>query len=114
MFESSVNKTEKIKVVNLKAKDFQALTENNENAVLIDVRTLMEFESGHIPNSLHIDMMSPQFDAEVKKLDKSKEYFLYCRSGNRSYFAGNRMLEMGFENVSHLSPGIIGWNGEIE
>jgi rhodanese-related sulfurtransferase len=51
---------------------------------------------------------------EIEKLDKNKTYYVYCRSGNRSFHAGNFMLQAGFQKVYNLEPGIIGWHGEKE
>ena len=90
----------------------QMLTDNE--SVLIDVRTQAEHYDAKIPNSLLLDLMDPHFLDEIKKLDKSKSYYLYCRSGNRSYHAAREMAKMGFEKVYNLAPGIIGWNGKIE
>jgi len=84
------------------------------NAVLLDVRTAIENQMARIPNSLLIDFTNPAFKVEVDKLDKRKNYFVYCRSGNRSYLAGVQMLQVGFKKVYNLKPGIIGWKGEIE
>lgn len=101
-------------VINLSPETFKEKTENDENAVIIDVRTQYEYKMGHIPNSNLIDIMNPAFLQEIEKLDKNKNYYLYCRSGNRSYHAGMAMLQMGFGNVSHLQNGIIDWYEPLE
>lgn len=100
-------------------KEFDASTfaekfQEDNDGVLIDVRTPFEFKQGHLPNSVLIDINSPNFPAEIEKLDRNKSYYIYCRSGNRSYHAGRYMLSAGFKNVCHLEPGIIGWDGPIE
>ena len=96
------------------ASTFSEKFESDNDGVLIDVRTPMEFNRGHIPNSLLIDISNPAFPDEINKLDRYKNYYIYCRSGNRSYHAGKFMLSKGFKHVCHLAPGIIGWNGPIE
>ena len=102
------------KVENLDADTFaQRLLEDN-NAVLIDVRTKLENQLKRIPNSLLMDISDPAFSQELNRLDKNKNYYLYCRSGNRSNYAGKQMIKMGFNNVHHLEKGIISWSGEIE
>ena len=50
----------------------------NDNAVLLDVRTIEEFNEGHITGALNIDVFSPNFQAEVEKLDTSKDYYTSC------------------------------------
>mgnify|MGYP003335237867 FL=1 len=47
---------------------------------VLDVRTPAEFAEGHLANSLNIDFESGKFAEEIKKLDKSKSYAVYCRS----------------------------------
>lgn len=88
--------------------------ENDNNAVILDVRTLAEVEQGIIPNAIHIDIyMGQGFVQELNKLDKTKNYYVYCRSGNRSRQACYIMDQMGFEKAYNLMGGIIDWNGEI-
>lgn len=99
-------------VENLDAKSFETKIAQDPDAVLLDVRTPMEHQIVRIPNSILIDINSPMFIEEIDKLDKSKSYYVYCRSGNRSFHAGNYMLKVGFEKVYNLEPGIIGWNGK--
>jgi rhodanese-related sulfurtransferase len=101
-------------VENLDAKTFETKVAEDKNAVLLDVRTPMEHQMVRIPNSILIDINSPMFMEEIDKLDKTKSYYVYCRSGNRSFHAGNYMLTNGFEKVFNLESGIIGWNGEKE
>ena len=114
MFKNKDEKGKVNSVENLDAETFGNMIKEDENGVLIDVRTPMENKMLRIPNSLLIDIASPFFIPELDKLDRKKNYYLYCRSGNRSYHAGDQMLKMGFKNVCHLQPGIIGWKGETE
>ncbi len=101
-------------VENLDSKTFEKKLEEDKDAVLLDVRTPMENQMVRIPDSVLIDINSPTFSKEIEKLDKSKSYYVYCRSGNRSFHAGNYMLKNGFEKVYNLEPGIIGWHGKKE
>jgi rhodanese-related sulfurtransferase len=101
-------------IQNLNAQEFENHMNEDADAVLIDVRTQAEHYDAKIPNSKLLDLMNPHFIHEIEKLDKSKSYYLYCRSGNRSYHAAREMVKMGFKKVYNLAPGIIGWGGEIE
>lgn len=87
------------------------VTEMNEmlknfNTVLLDVRTEAEIKEMKIPGSIAIDFFDKDFKSKVSKLDKSKAYILYCRSGNRSVMACNIMAENGFSELYNLSGGI--------
>ena len=70
-----------------------------EGTVIIDVRTPGEFASGHLEGALNIDVQSPDFAAQVSQLDPTQEYFIYCRSGNRSGQAISQMSNLGFTSM---------------
>ncbi|KAB1063792.1 rhodanese-like domain-containing protein [Salibacter halophilus] len=98
---------------NINAHAFEKEIQNNPDAVLIDVRTPGEFESGHIPNAVNLNLQDPAFQSELQKLDKSKKYLVYCRSGARSFNACNIMTNSGFDDVTNLQGGIVSWRGEV-
>ena len=95
------------------AEDFQERLSEKAGAIILDVRTPEEFESGRIPKSININIMDRTFLAQVAALDKSKPYFVYCRSGARSGQACAAMASQGFE-VYNLAGGIMRWPGEID
>ena len=83
-------------------------------AVVLDVRTEEEFESGYIPNAQNIDLrMGPGFIEALESLDKEKTYFVYCRSGARSAQACQLMSQLGFTSTYNLLGGILEWEGEV-
>lgn len=85
------------------------------NAVLLDVRTMEEYQEGYIPGAVLIDVnKQDDFLQQVQKLDKSKRYLLYCRSGKRSEKALVLMKENGFRKLFHLEDGFEGWDGNKE
>jgi len=84
------------------------------NSVLLDVRTEKEYQSGHVPGSVHINMMGANFQQRLEKLDKNKEYYVLCRSGNRSSAAAGLMVRKGFANVTNLRGGIMKWQGPLK
>lgn len=86
----------------------------DENAAIIDVRTEEELEEGFIPNAVHIDIyQGQQFVEAVQALDKSKNYYVYCRSGGRSAQACAILNQLGFENTYNLLGGFSEWQGEV-
>jgi rhodanese-related sulfurtransferase len=98
----------------LSAEEFAERISKDNLAIIIDVRTPQEFCEGHIANSVLMDIYNPTFKEDILNLDKNISYYLYCRSGSRSYQAGYFMLSNGFENVSHLKGGIFSWNDNLE
>lgn len=82
------------------------------DAIFIDVRTPQEVADGKIPGSIHIDINSSNFETELEKLDKNKEYVVYCRSGGRSARACKKMQDMGFTKLNNMAAGYSKWNKE--
>lgn len=100
---------------NLTQDQWAESLKNDENAQIIDVRTEEEYIEGYIPGSKNLDIHGGQeFIDEVDKLDKSKSYYVYCRSGARSAQACAIMNQQGFDNAYNLMGGITEWEGEIE
>ena len=85
----------------------------NEQVQLIDSRTPEEFNAGHIPGAVNINIDDDNFRAKVNELDKSRPIAVYCRGGRRSKEAADIMVGCGYD-VTELSEGIISWKGEIE
>lgn len=98
---------------NINAVVFEKEIENTPEAIVLDVRTAWEFESGHLENAVHLDFFSPTLEAELNKLDKSKYYLIYCRSGARSYSACSVMASNGFAKVANMMGGIMTWQGNV-
>ena len=65
-------------------------------AAVIDVRTPDEFASGHLDGALNFDIQGSMFATEIGALDKSANYVIYCRSGNRAGQAVTYMQDNGF------------------
>ncbi|MCC8360704.1 rhodanese-like domain-containing protein [Salinimicrobium sediminilitoris] len=90
----------------------EKIAEDND-AVILDVRTEQEVEEGYIPGAKVIDIYKGQeFIDEIDKLDKSKNYYVYCRSGSRSGQACTIMDQKGFKNTYNLLGGFSQWEGE--
>lgn len=65
-------------------------------AAIIDVRTIEEWEAGHLEGAVRYGIESPDFVSDITTLDKSADYYIYCRSGNRAGQAIQIMREAGF------------------
>jgi len=83
-------------------KDLKQMMKDNPG-VVIDVRTEQEHLDGHLAiTDAQFDMLNGDFQAQISQLDKSKTYYLYCRSGNRSGQMEKLMRSEGFENVYNI------------
>lgn len=98
-------------MANLTQEEWKQQLDNDSNAVILDVRTDAEVAEGIIPNAVQIDIYKGQgFIYKLEELDKSKNYYVYCRSGNRSGQACAIMNQLGFNNAYNLVGGILEWN----
>lgn len=75
-------------------------------AAVIDVRTPAEYAGGHLEGALNIDVQGMNFAAEVEALDKTADYVIYCRSGNRSGQAISQMQSLGFTGTLTNGGGV--------
>lgn len=82
-----------------------------EKAILLDVRTKEEYESGHIENSENIPLQ--QIDKVLAKVtDKNTPLFVYCQSGARSSSATSALKQMGYQDVTNIG-GISSYRGKV-
>lgn len=101
------------KIGRASADDFALLIEQispaDSNFVLIDIRTKVEYNSGHIPGAIQMDFYAQDFPQQLDKLAREKVYLIYCRSGNRTGHALRLMQKMNFQQVIDLQDGVISW-----
>jgi rhodanese-related sulfurtransferase len=76
---------------------------------LIDVRTPEEYNAGTIGLAQNVDFLGSDFEINIASFDKTKTVLIFCKSGNRSGKASQKMLEMGFVRIVDLSGGYSGW-----
>jgi rhodanese-related sulfurtransferase len=101
-------------MADLTQQEWVSQLENDSNAILLDVRTQEEVNEGIIPNATHMDIYKGQrFIYKLEELDKTKNYYVYCRSGGRSGQACSIMNQLGFENAYNLIGGILQWSGDL-
>jgi thioredoxin 1 len=96
-------------VPQLDAKDLQSAIINNEECIILDVRTPHEFERGKIKNSINLPVNDVKEKIETIIPDKSKKIYVYCLSGSRSVFAVSQMLALGYKNVFDIKSGLLAW-----
>lgn len=89
---------------NLSAEQYKG--EDTSGAIILDVRTQREFDYGHLENAIVVDIYQKSFRDEINKLDKSKKYYVYCKTGIRSRSAVNYMMQSGFTKVCNLDGGV--------
>ncbi len=97
------------KVPQLNVKDLYNAIENKEDCVILDVRTVHEYERNKIAGSINlpVDEVEKKIDSIIP--DKNKKIYVYCLSGSRSVFAVDAMVKMGYKNVYDIANGLLAW-----
>lgn len=90
-----------------------ARMEPDENYILLDVRRADEFEAGHIPGAVNLPNEEIGTEEIPSLPDKAQTIYIYCRSGNRSKQAADKLLALGYTNLIEFG-GIIDYTGELE
>ena len=89
------------------------ILEQEENILILDVRTPEEFAAGHIKGAVNL----PNEDIGPQNLsllpDRNQKILVYCRSGNRSKQASQKLAELGYTGILEFG-GINTWTGELE
>lgn len=96
--------------VNISPEQVESLHKEQELNIL-DVREVYEFAQGKIPGSVNIPLGFLM--QRLNELDKSKEYIVVCRSGNRSSLACQLLSGQGF-NVKNMDGGLLSWMGDLD
>jgi rhodanese-related sulfurtransferase len=91
------------------AKEFVA---RHENAVILDVRTPLEYEMSHITGSVNVDVQDESFEDMIVALDPNRTYIVHCTK-NPGNGRSNRALEtlqsLGFKRLYSLGGGYLAW-----
>lgn len=86
---------------------------NDDGHVIVDVRSQEEYNEGHIPGAIVIPNESIGTEQPKELPDLNQVILVYCRSGNRSRQASQKLADMGYTNVYEFG-GIKDWTGETE
>ena len=100
-----------IPYTSISMEEAEEMMKTEENYIILDVRTYEEYEEGHIPGAICIpnETIGSQEITQLK--DKTQLIMVYCRSGNRSKQASQKLCELGYSNIVEFG-GIIDWKGK--
>lgn len=99
-----------VQVKNINPIQFSELTSEPNQFTVIDCRTKEEIEQQSLNYQVHIDLYDQSTHHLLKELDPEKKYIIYCRSGSRSQYLGEYLVQNGFKNIYNLDGGILNWN----
>ena len=97
----------------ISSEEAKRIMENEENYIILDVRTEEEYKKSHIPEAINIPNEEITIETTNKLTDKDQLILVYCRSGNRSKEASKKLVKLGYTNVYDFG-GINDWKYDIE
>lgn len=109
LFSSSLSAAAQTVSKTIAAVEFQNQLKTSPKAVILDVRTPEEYNSGHLDQAKNLDIYDKSFQDQLSKMDKKQPVYVYCKGGGRSANAVKKMQELGFNNVYELKGGIMAW-----
>lgn len=95
------------------AQEAQTMMAESDDYVILDVRTPEEYAEEHIKGAINVPNESIGDDAIGELPDKKQQIFVYCRSGNRSKQASEKLAALGYGNIVEFG-GIKDWDGATE
>ncbi|PKP40485.1 MAG: rhodanese-like domain-containing protein [Bacteroidetes bacterium HGW-Bacteroidetes-12] len=102
------SKAQQATIKNLNSAEFKSAI-TKKDGILLDVRTLYEFEDGHIKDAGQLNYYSFNFKENLLTLPKDKPIYVYCRTGYRSGKTAEILLANGYKNVYNLQYGLKDW-----
>jgi rhodanese-related sulfurtransferase len=88
---------------------FKLIEDMGSEITILDIRPREEYEMEHIPGAVNLDYDGHQFQEKVEKLDKEKNYLIYCKSGVRGGYFMDKMRDSGFHVAFNILGGFVGW-----
>lgn len=113
MFYDKDDNGNKATIKYVSMNEIQKIMDKEINYIILDVRTIEEYNEGYIPNAICIPNEAIDKNVYEKLSDKNQLLLIYCRSGNRSKQATKKLSELGYTNLIEFG-GIIDWTGDIE
>ena len=110
--EDNKNTVKDANIQYVSMNDIEKIMNENENYIILDVRTIEEYNDGHIPGAICIPNETIDENVVNKLPNKEQLILIYCRSGNRSKQATIKLKDLGYLNLIEFG-GIIDWPGEI-
>ena len=93
------------------AEEAATMMEEESGSIILDVRTAQEYSEKHIPGAINIPNETIGTEDIPELPDKEQLILVYCRSGNRSKQASEKLVKLGYTNIVEFG-GINDWTGE--
>ena len=113
MLDKNIEKETTNPIQYVSMDEITTIMQENTNYIILDARTIEEYNEGHIPNAICIPNETIDETVITKLPNKDQLILIYCRSGNRSKQAALKLQQLGYTNLVEFG-GIIDWDGPIE
>jgi rhodanese-related sulfurtransferase len=108
----SLSRKLKQMIKDITVQELKNKIDNNDDFILIDVRTNHEVSNGKLEKAIHVDMSI--IPDKIDEFDPAKEYLLICRAGIRSFQVAHFLQENGFSKISNVRGGMLAWASQID
>lgn len=113
LLSACTKKTESASYQQISQETAMEMMAKDDGHVIVDVRRQDEYDAGHIPGAILIPNESIGTNRPAELPDLDQIILIYCRSGNRSKQAAQKLADMGYKNIYEFG-GINTWTGDIE
>ena len=113
MLDKNIEKETTNPIQYVSMDEITTIMQENTNYIILDARTIEEYNEGHIPNAICIPNETIDETVTEQLPNKDQLILIYCRSGNRSKQAALKLQQLGYTNLVEFG-GIIDWEGLIE
>ena len=113
LLSACIKKTESASYQQISQETAKEMMAKDDGHVIVDVRRQDEYDAGHIPGAILIPNESIGTSRPAELPDPDQIILIYCRSGNRSKQAAQKLADMGYKNIYEFG-GIKTWTGDIE
>ncbi|MCI8336316.1 MAG: rhodanese-like domain-containing protein [Peptococcaceae bacterium] len=90
-------------------QDLKRLLREKEDFLLLDVRTKLEYEAEHIPQSIHLDIAEAETQIPILAPNQTTKIVIYCHGGERSIEMAEKLHQLGYSQLYYLHKGISQW-----
>ncbi|MBQ9460864.1 MAG: rhodanese-like domain-containing protein [Clostridia bacterium] len=109
---SQISEESVLKYRQISQSEAMDIMNNEKGIIILDVRTLDEFNAGHIPGAICVPNENIGTSDVPQLPDKSQKILVYCRSGRRSKEAAGKLADIGYTNILEFG-GINDWQGAV-
>ena len=95
--------------VQIPIQELKQLLDADEDIILLDVRTPIEYEVAHIPEAINISRGLLEFGVWSVVPDQDEKIYVYCKSGARAALATKQLNELGYKNAVSVTTGVVDW-----